>query len=92
MRNGCEWVHTPVPKLHLLTHLEAFLQIAHVEPERDMRPEQLAAMHRRELRFETQLALRRYAVALALNGRPEPLGQLGSGAVFQAKCFIDARC
>jgi hypothetical protein len=67
---GTDRVHTPVPKLHLLTQLDAFLQIAHVEPERDMRPEQLAAMHKRALRFGTQLALRRYAVALALNGHP----------------------
>lgn len=68
---GTDRVHTPAPKLHLLTQLQAFLQIAHVEPERDMRPEQLDAMHRRVLRFGTQLALRRYAVALALNGHPE---------------------
>ena len=65
---GTDRVHTPAPKLHLLTQLQAFLQLGHIEPARNMKPEEIEALRKITLRFGTQLALRRYAVALALNG------------------------
>ncbi|MBS0318848.1 MAG: O-antigen ligase C-terminal domain-containing protein, partial [Proteobacteria bacterium] len=67
---GTDRVHTPAPHLRLLTQLDAFLQIAHTDPKRGMNPTQIEALRRAALRFGSQPALRRYAVALALNGRP----------------------
>jgi len=68
---GTDRVHTPVPRLRLLTQLEAFLQIAHTDPVPGMTPDQLDALRKAALRFGYPSTLGRYALALALNGQPE---------------------
>lgn len=95
---GTDRVVTPVPRLHLLTQLEARLQIAHLEPARGMTPAQLDWLRKVALRWGYEPTLRRYAVALALNGQPaEAARQLqilrhiwGERAYAQARAQIDA--
>ncbi len=67
---GTDRVHTPVPRLRLLTQLEAFLQIAHTDPVPGMSPAQLDALRKAALRWGYPSTLGRYALALALNGEP----------------------
>ncbi|TAL72101.1 MAG: hypothetical protein EPN79_03565 [Burkholderiaceae bacterium] len=68
---GTDRVHTPVPKLRLLTQLEAYLQIAHADLAPGMSPAQLEALRRAALRWGYPATLGRYALALALNGQPQ---------------------
>jgi len=95
---GTDRVVTPVPRLHLLTQLEARLQIAHTEPARGMTPAQLDWLRKVTLRWGYEPTLRRYAVALGLNGQPvEAARQLqilrhiwGERAYAQARAQVDA--
>lgn len=61
---------TPAPHLPLLTQLDARLQVAHTDPAPGMRPEQVDWLRRVTLRYGFEPMLRRYAMALALNGNP----------------------
>src|SRR5574337_505548 len=95
---GIDHVETPAPRLRLLTQLDAFLQIGHTDPKRGMSPAQIEALRKVALRYGFQPTLRRYAVALALNGRPaEAARQLqilrhiwGEKAYALAKAQMDA--
>src|SRR5574337_275319 len=95
---GTDHVETPAPRLRLLTQLDALLQIGHTDPKRDMSPSRIEALRKAVLRFGNELALRRYAVALALNGHPaEAARQLqilrhiwGEKAYGEAKAQMDA--
>ena len=97
-RIGTDRVHTPAPKLHLLTQLQAFLQLGHIEPTRNMKPEEIEALRKITLRFGTPRALRRYAVALALNGNEQEgerqlqiLGSMwGERAAAPARAYVEA--
>lgn len=62
---------TPVPKLHLLTQLEAFLQFTRTEATPGMRTDQVDWMRRVSERFGYPSVLFRYALAAGLNGQPE---------------------
>lgn len=70
-RIGVPGIVTPAPDLQLLTQLEALLQVAHVEPTRDMNAEQLDWLHKASKRFAYPQVLLRYATALALNGQTQ---------------------
>lgn len=70
LRIGTDGVHTPVPELRVLTQMRALLQVAHIEPARDMPAAQIESLRMAAVRFGIQPALRRYAIALALNGHP----------------------
>jgi hypothetical protein len=69
---GIDRLVTPAPHLPLLTQLEARLQVAHIDPKPGMPPEQVELLRRVALRYGFVPMLRRYAMALALNGQPEP--------------------
>ena len=69
-RIGVSGITTPAPRLHLLTQLEAILQVAHTEITPGMEAQQLDWMHKVSERFGYPLVILRYAVALALNGNP----------------------
>lgn len=68
---GTDRVHTPAPRLRLLTQLEAYLQIAHTDPAPGMSPAQLDALRKAALRWGYPATLARYALALKLNGQPQ---------------------
>jgi O-antigen ligase len=67
---GTDRVVTPAPHLPLLTQLDARLQVAHTDPAPGMRPDQVDWLRRVTLRYGFEPMLRRYAMALALNGNP----------------------
>jgi O-antigen ligase len=69
-RIGVPGIVTPAPELHLLTQLEALLQVAHVEAIPGMRAEQLDWLRKVSERFAYPQVLLRYALALALNDNP----------------------
>ena len=96
LRIGVDGVQTPPPALRVLTQQQAFLQVAHIEPAPGMPAAQIEALRRAALRFGIQPAMRRYAVALALNGQPKAavhqllvLRQLwGEPAYLSAKAYV----
>ncbi|MGB5940693.1 MAG: Wzy polymerase domain-containing protein, partial [Rhodanobacter sp.] len=70
-RIGVPGIVTPAPKLRLLTQMEAFLQVAHVEPTPNMPAEQIEWLRKMASRVGYASVISRYALALALNGSPE---------------------
>ena len=70
-RIGIEKPIAPIPKLYLLTQMEAFLQIANINVTSSMTKEEIHFLQIVSLRFPYPAVLLRYAEALALNDNPE---------------------
>ncbi len=70
-RVGVSRLQTPAPELRVLDHLQAFLEFARTEARPGMTQTELERMHRVALRFGYPPVMLRYALAAALNGRPE---------------------